>query len=94
MLENFYFLLILFLLLNMGAAMIRVIRGPTTADRLLTAQLFGTTGVAILLLLAEVGQEAFLRDVAIVFALLAVMVVMAFTRCAETESDKSTKGEP
>ena len=84
--ETFYFGLMVFLLLNMGAAMIRVARGPTTADRLLTGQLFGTTGVAMLLLLAEATGAGILRDVAIVFALLAVMVVVCFTRTAARSS--------
>ena len=53
----------LFLLLNLGAGMWRVLRGPTAADRMPAAQLFGTTAVAILLLLAEVTGSAALRDV-------------------------------
>ncbi len=83
--ETFYLVLMVFLLLNMGAAMVRVLRGPSTADRLMTGQLFGTTGVAMLLLLAEATGEPVLRDVAIVFALLAVMVVICFTRTADRD---------
>ena len=41
-----------FLVLNVLAGLVRVARGPTVADRILVAQLFGTTGVAVLLLLA------------------------------------------
>ncbi len=70
--------LALFLLLNLGAGMWRVLRGPTPADRMLAAQLFGTTAVAILLLLAEVPGGAALRDVALVFALLAAVTAVAF----------------
>jgi len=44
-----YFALALFLLLNLVAGMWRVLRGPTAADRMLAAQLFGTTSVAVLL---------------------------------------------
>jgi multicomponent Na+:H+ antiporter subunit F len=51
-------------LLNLSAGMWRVLRGPTAADRMLAAQLFGTNNaVAILLLLAEVTDSAALRDV-------------------------------
>ncbi len=76
----FYIVMTLFLLANMAAAMARVFRGPTAADRLMTAQLFGTTGVGILVLLAEAVPQPALRDVALVFTLLAVLVVLAFTR--------------
>jgi len=61
--QNLYASLALFLLLNLGAGMWRVLRGPTPADRMLAAQLFGTTTVAILLLLAEVTGSAALCDV-------------------------------
>ncbi|MEJ2440277.1 MAG: monovalent cation/H+ antiporter complex subunit F [Gammaproteobacteria bacterium] len=77
-----YFILALFLLLNLGAGMWRVLRGPTPADRMLAAQLFGTTAVAILLLLAEVMGQPALRDVALVFALLAAVTAVAFVRRA------------
>jgi len=78
--QNLYASLALFLLLNLGAGMWRVLRGPTAADRMLAAQLFGTTAVAILLLLAEATGSAALRDVALVFALLATVTAVAFVR--------------
>jgi multicomponent Na+:H+ antiporter subunit F len=70
----------LFLLLNILAGLIRVMRGPTSTDRLMAAQLFGTTGVAILLLLGEAFAEPALNNVALVFALLAVLATVAFVR--------------
>lgn len=70
----------LFLLLNILAGLVRVLRGPTSTDRLMAAQLFGTTGVAILLLLGEVFAEPALHNVALVFALLAGLATVAFVR--------------
>ncbi|HMO84858.1 MAG TPA: monovalent cation/H+ antiporter complex subunit F [Lacipirellulaceae bacterium] len=72
--------LAVFLLVTLVAGMIRVVRGPTAADRMLAAQLFGTTGVATLLLLAYAGDAPALVDVALVFALLAAVVGVAFVR--------------
>jgi multicomponent Na+:H+ antiporter subunit F len=69
-----------FLLLNLAAGLWRVMRGPTAADRMLAAQLFGTTAVAILLLLAEGINEAALRDAALIFALLAAVAAVAFVQ--------------
>ncbi len=80
--------LALFLMLNLGAGMWRVLRGPTAADRMLAAQLFGTTAVAILLLLAEASGSAALRDVALVFALLAAVTAVAFVRRAWTDREE------
>ncbi len=76
------FALALLLLLNVIAGLVRIARGPTPADRILAAQLFGTTGVAILLLLAQALDRPSLRDVALAFAVLAAVTVVAFVQRA------------
>lgn len=86
--ETFYLALSVFLLLNLGAGMWRVLRGPTPADRMLAAQLFGTTAVAILLLLGQVFDRSELRDVALVFALLAAITAVAFVRKTWSEQEE------
>ncbi len=72
--------LTLFLLANLLAGLWRVLLGPTPADRLLVIQLFGTTAVARLLLQARAVDVDALRDVALVFALLAAITAVAFVR--------------
>ena len=84
---NLTLALAVFLLLNLLVALIRVARGPTPADRLLAALLFGTTGVAILLLLADAMAQPALVDAALVFALLAAISGAAFARRAWREED-------
>jgi multicomponent Na+:H+ antiporter subunit F len=79
-----YLVLTVFLLLTLAAGFWRVRRGPTAADRMMAAQLFGTTSAAILLLLAEALSLPALRDVALVLALLAVIAVIAFTATVKT----------
>jgi multicomponent Na+:H+ antiporter subunit F len=69
-----------FLLLNVLAGLVRIARGPTPADRMLAAQLFGTTGVAVLLLVSAATDTAALRDVALVFAVLAAVLAVAFVK--------------
>ncbi len=78
--DGLYLGIALFLLLNILLGMVRVLRGPSPADRMMAAQLFGTTGVAILLLLAQALAFPALRDVALVFALLGGLAVVAFVR--------------
>lgn len=68
----------LFLLLNLGAGLLRVVRGPTLADRMLAALLFGSTTVALLLILAELQGLPALRDVALLFVMLAAIISVAF----------------
>jgi multicomponent Na+:H+ antiporter subunit F len=83
--------LALFLLLLLAAGLWRLRRGPTAADRMLSAQLFGTTAAAILLLLAEALALPALRDVALVLALLAVIAIVAFI--ASVKSARPDQGE-
>jgi multicomponent Na+:H+ antiporter subunit F len=75
-----YFIPAILLLITILAGLIRVARGPTSADRMLAAQLFGTTGVAILMLLSKAWNEPPLQDVAGVFALLAAVIGVSFVR--------------
>ncbi len=78
--QTFYLGIALFLLLTLVVGLWRVLRGPTAADRMLAAQLFGTTAVACLLLLADATGQPALRDVALVLALLAAVTAVAFVR--------------
>jgi multicomponent Na+:H+ antiporter subunit F len=78
-----------FLLLTLLAGLIRIVRGPTRADRMLAAQLFGSTGVALLLILTWVLQLPFLVDVALVLVLVAQTSVLTFLRFVWTSSQES-----
>ncbi len=73
-----YLILASLLLFNVIAGLVRVLRGPTAPDRMLAAQLFSTTGVAVLILLARTMNMPSLLDVALIFALLAAVAVVAF----------------
>jgi multicomponent Na+:H+ antiporter subunit F len=68
------------LMLNLIGGLYRVYRGPSAADRMLAVQLFGTTAVALLLLLAEGLELPALRDVALIFTLLSAPAIVAFVR--------------
>ncbi len=70
----------LILLIAIAAGMFRILNGPTAADRMMAAQLFGTCGVAILLLLSSGMHNTVLIDIALVFALLAALATMTFVR--------------
>jgi multicomponent Na+:H+ antiporter subunit F len=73
-----YLAFAVFLLVNFGLSLLRIVWGPTPADRMIAAQLFGTIGVGVLLLLGEAFDLPGLRDVALVFALLGALALVAF----------------
>jgi multicomponent Na+:H+ antiporter subunit F len=71
-----------FVLAMVALGLVRILRGPDDADRIMAAQLFGTGGIAALLLLAEAMRVPALVDVALILALLAAFVSVAFVKAA------------
>ncbi len=84
----------IFLLLTLVIALVRIWRGPAPADRMLASQLFGTTGVALLLVLSQSMSAPSLMDVALVLALLSVLAVVGFvTRVVRIDREEVRPGE-
>jgi multicomponent Na+:H+ antiporter subunit F len=65
-----------FLLLSL----LRVLRVPSYADCLLSAQLVGTIGVTMLAVLSIARQQSNLLDVALILALLTSITLVTFTQ--------------
>lgn len=80
--------LALILLISIGAGLWRILRGPGRADRLLAIQLFGTTGTALLLLMAHWQEQPELLDSALVLALLAAVVSAALVQYLRRAGDE------
>ncbi|RFF28056.1 MULTISPECIES: monovalent cation/H+ antiporter complex subunit F [unclassified Wenzhouxiangella] len=70
----------LFLLINLAVGLLRLYRGPGPADRIQALLLFGTTTVAVLLLLAYAEALPALVHVALVFVMLAAIASIAFVQ--------------
>jgi multicomponent Na+:H+ antiporter subunit F len=67
-----------FVLATVAAGLARILRGPGATDRIMAAQLFGTGGTATLLLLAQAMNAPAAVDVALILALLAAFISIAF----------------
>jgi multicomponent Na+:H+ antiporter subunit F len=77
-----------FVLVMVALGLVRILRGPGAADRIMAAQLLGTGGIAALLLLAEPMSLPAAVDVALILALLAAFVSLAFVKGAtSSEAD-------
>lgn len=85
--REFFFAAALVILLSIGGGLARLFRGPQSSDRLMAAQLAGSGGVAVLLLLAAaMGQPAIL-DVALMLGILAVFASVGFVNWRDTGND-------
>ena len=82
-----------FILMMVAIGLIRILRGPTNAERMMATQLFGTGGIAALLLLAAAVDVSAVVDVALVLALLAAFASVAFVKNASREADDLEGGQ-
>lgn len=83
----FYFASALFILLALAGGLARVVLGPESPDRMMAAQLIGSGGVAVLLLLAAAMDQPAIIDVALMLAILAVFASVAFVNWRESGND-------
>ena len=74
-----------FVLAMVALGLIRILRGPGGADRMMAAQLLGTGGIAALLLLGVATREAAIADVALTVAVLAAFASIAFVRATAVD---------
>ncbi len=82
-----------FVLAMVALGLVRILRGPDDADRMMAAQLLGSGGIAVLLLSAGGGLPA-AADVALVLALLAAFASVAFVKSGDVpRADKSESEE-
>lgn len=70
-----------------GVGLVRVLRGPSDADRIMAAQLLATGGGALLLLVAAATANPAVIDVALVLALVAAFASAAFVRSRDDAAD-------
>lgn len=80
-----------FVLGTVALGLVRLLRGPGEADRMLAAQLLGTGGVAALLLFGVATGVGAVADIALVLALLAAFASVAFVTGAARVCGESTE---
>lgn len=82
--ENAYQLLYTIALCVLGVllflSLIRSIRGPRIADRIVAVNMIGTITICIVCLLALKLAEAYLADVALIYAMLSFLAVVVLSK--------------
>ncbi len=82
---TYYALLAGALIICLLFAMLRIFKGDTAADKMIAAQLFGTLGVAIMIVFTFLEGNKNLLNVALVMSLLAPISLVAFVTLSEEE---------
>ncbi len=60
--------------------LLRAVRGPTTADRVIAVNMIGTMVVILICILTLRLGEGYLTDVAMIYTLLSFLAVVALTK--------------
>ena len=72
------------LLVAMGLAVIRAVRGPGVFERILAANVFGTKTLLLICVVGFVsGEPADYLDIALMYAIIAFIGTVAVLRCVE-----------
>lgn len=71
-----------FVLAMVALGLVRILRGPGDADRMMAAQLLGSGGIAALLLGGAAVGDGSVADVSLTLALLAAFASIAFVKFA------------
>ena len=80
-----------FVLAMVALGLVRVLRGPGDADRMMAAQLLGSGGIAALLLGGAATGDGSVVDVSLTLALLAAFASIAFVKFAPPSADDSSE---
>ena len=83
-----------FVLATVALGLVRILRGPAVADRIMAAQLLGTGGIGALLLIASATGLPAAIDVALSLALLAAFASVALVNgiAAPAEPEAAERG--
>ncbi|MCP4620337.1 MAG: multiple resistance and pH regulation protein F [Bradyrhizobium sp.] len=83
------------ILVMLALGLVSILRGPGDTDRMMAAQLIGTGGIAVLLLLGTVANVPAAVDVALTLALLATFASIAFVKkgLSRLDADEAESAE-
>ena len=79
------------------ASIIRSVRGPKTADRIIAVNMIGTMTIVIIAILSVYRKEDYLTDVCLIYAMVSflagVVLTKVYTGVYRERKEKEKKGE-
>ena len=88
---------LIFLILMIFCCMVRAIKGPRVADRIVAVNMMGTLVMVIIAILALLLREGYLVDICIIYAMISFLAVIVLTKVYigiyRERKQKESKGE-
>lgn len=75
-----YVALLIFFALLLMLCLLRAIRGPRIADRLVAVNMMGTMVMVIIAILAQLLGEGYLVDICLIYAMISFLAVIVLTK--------------
>ena len=78
--HTIYITMLILLSFMLLACLIRAVRGPLIADRLVAVNMMGTMVMVIIAVLALMLKEGYLVDICIIYAMISFLAVIVLTK--------------
>lgn len=80
MLNKIFIVVLIFLAVVLFACLIRAIKGPRIADRLVAVNMMGTIVMVIISIFSLLFNEGYLMDICIIYAMISFLAVVVITK--------------
>ena len=78
--EGVYMVILFMLAIMLFACLIRAVRGPRIADRIVAVNMMGTMVMVIIAALALLLKEGYLVDICLIYAMVSFLAVIVLTK--------------
>ena len=75
-----FIIILIFLAVLLILCLIRAIKGPTIADRVVAVNMMGTMVMVIIAMLAVYMKESYLLDICLIYAMISFLAVVVLTK--------------
>ena len=73
-------IILIYLAVLLFLCLLRAVKGPTIADRLMAGNMMGTIVMVIISILALYLQEGYLMDICLIYAMISFLAVVCLTK--------------
>lgn len=86
---------LIFLALMVLLCLIRAVKGPSVADRIVAVNMMGTMVMVMIAILALLLKEGYLVDICLIYAMISFLAVIVLTKVymGVYKENENTKGE-
>lgn len=78
--QGMYITILIILAIMLFACLIRAIKGPRIADRIVAVNMMGTMVMVIIAILSLLLKEGFLIDICLIYAMVSFLAVIVITK--------------